>query len=604
MFLGQSAPAASSPASHPRSWKSLFNFTAFAVWSLILWVSAGAAVWSGLFKPYTLDETDITERAWLLNARGVEPFLKGEHYFAHPPFYEYVVAWIIRAAGSPQEWILRGFGLLVFVGVMALLVLILNTALRDEPKEVRRTAAITALSLCIASPYLVQHSLLIDADTTGTVFFLTLFFWGFVRFEVLSGWRFAASRLVLAVIFALLFWSKEVTPIPAAAGFLAYRVLRGQWKRGAADLILVFLAGTALAWGVWLVYCAQTGVEPMTFIRYTLMKKTSRALDPRHIRRVFLTLDRILRWPVYWATVPFMVWAVVSSVKGVMRLIRRRAEVLDACWVVGWAIFLPYIIGKPTIDMMKYQHPALVLWIAVMSADFARSWRAARAGSGAFSPTGKAWPWMLAILLILGTHYYSIGDYLLWMWDSASLPHFKEFVARYHLPLIAGLAGVGILCFVKKKSFGAMLLAGCLVSATAIGSALHWRQTTPYTTVESWMNYGEGGFRETLEYLRAHLKTGDLVVLRKDFMYYLKAQDEIRVRNLDVRQVFLTRDPEGLMKLFGSGVLRYVIINKIEFIGLRAESMGPAMKVFSRFYSPALKTKSFTVYRHLSIKDA
>lgn len=577
---------------------------AFVLWLGVLAASAFASAHAGLFKPFTLDETDITERAWLLNTRGIEPFLKGEHYWAHPPLYEYVVAWITRAAGSDAEWLLRGFGLAVFAGVMALIGWVLRFVLREEAAATRRAAGVVALSLCLSSPYLVQHSLLIDADTTGTVFFLTLLLWGFVRFEGWSGVRFAASRLALAVIFALLFWSKEVTPIPAAAGFLLYRVLRGQWKRMIIDAALVFGLGTVLAWGVWLVYCTQTGVEPMTFIRYTLMKKTPRVFDPRHLTQVARDIERILRWPIYWATAPFLVWAVMSSWKGVVRVWRKRAEPLDAAWVVGWTIFLPYIFAKPTIDMMKYQHPVLALWIPVMAADWARAFRPAPGCRHLWSPSGRIWWWMLAAIVILGAYYYRIGDYLLWAWDPAATPRFREFIIRYYAPLAVVLvAGIGITA-ARRGSVGAFVLAACLATTASIGTALHWRQTASYTTTESWMNYGEGGFRETLDYLKARLKDGDAAIMRKDFHYYLKAREGIRIQNLATRDVFLTRDPVTLVKLFGSGRVRYVVIDKIEFIGLRPEHFGTAMKAFEHFYVPTLKTKNFTVYRHRSIREA
>ena len=123
------------------------------------------------------------------------------------------------------------------------------------PIWMRRTAFGVAFCLYVVNPLLIQHSMLIDADTTGTAVFMALFAYLFIRFENRPTRSFVAERCLLAGVLTFAFLSKEITPFFIFVGLVFYRIFNREWMKLLKECFLIFLSSVLVAWLVWWIFC-------------------------------------------------------------------------------------------------------------------------------------------------------------------------------------------------------------------------------------------------------------------------------------------------------------------------------------------------------------
>jgi len=590
----------SGPAERRRRWHPLNQIAVAVVFFLVAGTLAAAFV-SSAGKNFTLDETEIALRAHFINIKGPETFLDGSHYLAHPPLYEYTVALIFRLFGE-REVPVRVFGALIYLLIGWLLVLLVRELLTGHSAFVRRLAAGVALMLYGANPLLIQHGMLVDADTTGTALFLMLFGYLFVRWECRPQTPFVRSRMALGVVFALIFLSKEVTPCLVVPVMLGYRLVNRQWKKLFLEAAWTFGFGLALAWGLWWIYCALTGTDVMVFVKYTLIKKIKRVMDPAYLTRVADGFARILRWPLYWTSAPFFAWLGWTVLTRGWNFLRKgKTAPVDACWWLALGIWVPYLFVKPTIDMMKYQHPVYPLFIAAMVVLVMRMDGAREAALKDFLRNNF---WLLPVLAVtlccLVGYYYRLGDYLLIMWEPATAGVWRRFLNDYYRPLAAALLVVLMVPLFRKAGFRVALAVGCFLCLLPINTALSWHQTAPYTTAESWMNYGESGLKDAAVYIAGNASDGASVSARVDMKYYLNVHyraDRPLEATKDIRSVMLTKDLKVLTLFFYRTRLEYVVFDKIALMGMPPDRIQEGLTRFARFYFLDRRFGSFKVYK-------
>ncbi|MFT5208013.1 MAG: hypothetical protein ACI9CF_001777 [Candidatus Omnitrophota bacterium] len=618
---------------HKASSISLAKYSRLALVSVFTLSIFASIIWffgHSLGKPYTLDETDITDRAFLILRHGPSVFIDGMHYLAHPPLYEYFVALWFKCVGQ-SEYLLRGVGVLIYIAVGLMLRSVLNhhgrtviaSGARQSELRLPRSARNDKISSCgdvngrgaintsiityaglllyFVNPLIIQHSILIDADTTGTSLFGMLFICLFYHWESLKGRQFLLSRIGLAIVLALMLWSKEVTPIPFATCFLIYRVFNREWKRFFADLVFSILLGFALAWGCWWLYCLYTGTDLMVFIEYTLMKKTSRVLNAGHLARSWSGLIGILRWPLFWVSAPFFIWLIMSVLRRIGAFFKtKRLQIIDIFWVVGVGVWIPYVIAKPTIDMMKYQFICYPLFIVTMVTPCLLT----STSKEQLQKLGQKWQ-LLVTLLIFGLitfltwKYYHIGDYIMWQWDAASSPRWLDFLKAYYTPIII-LYVLAILVGLRyRASFLRIIAITSWVLILSINLALNFNQTAIYTTTESWMNYGEYGHKDTYEYLAREMDPSRKLCVRKDIYYYLRAQKGIEAAShIELRQLFEERDINVLRDYFARGDMQFIVFDKISTLGFTPQFAKPMVDIINQNYDVVERFAHFTVYRH------
>lgn len=165
-------------------------------------------------------------------------------------------------------------------------------------------------------------------------------------------------------------------------------------------------------------------------------------------------------------------------------------------------------------------------------------------------------------------HYYKAGDYIL----SLALPQkskiWNDFLIYYTAPIIAGTFAAGILFFKARKA--AVLLFLWLMTL-AVGAALDWRQKeATYTTVESWLNYGEKGMRETVNYLKSKKLQGRMISARSDIDYYLRRREGIELSsNIETSTLFSLKDPKDRIRLIQRGAFDYIVIDNVSRVYVR-----------------------------------
>lgn len=513
-----------------------------------------------LNKPFTLDEVDITNRANMVVSHGPKgPFLIFEgspgEAMPHPPLYEYTIALIFRVFGETESNA-RAFGILCFAIVGFCLCKMLWFFLKDENSYIRNLMIGIGLCIFLSSPLIIQHALLVDADGAYTFLFISVFTYFFIRSEQPFSSKYVRSRFPLALILAVTYLSKEYTPFFLSFGILGYRLLNREWKKLVVDFVCIFILGLGIACGVWIIFSYLTGIDPLIFIKQQYAHRLSKMDQRQIVQQVFWknatsNLTTVLRWPIYWGTTPFHLLTATVALSRLVSFIKKwRLELIDYCLLTACIIWVPYLLVKPSVDMMKYQHPVYALLILVVSVSLCR-WL--RPVASDFEELFRKNMWLIPSIIILiaaGTFYYfKMGDYLKLLFQPKDSYQWKNFVMEYYKPFFL-IWALGLI--LQRKYFFPILALSTTLLIFPIQFALNLHQTAPYTTVESWLNYGESGLRETAEYLSTRVKPGMNTCMRKDLIYYLRVKYKVEpALNHDSVYIF---DPQKMHKMFSEAL--------------------------------------------------
>jgi hypothetical protein len=604
------APGADSPSISPGArLTSLLLITAAAA---VFFFSASRA----LDKPFSLDETDIALRAHLILTEGPFPkgFISGRaEALTHPPLYEFVMAGLFKAAGETER-AARGLGAIIFLTVCILACLTLRELSRNLTPWVR-TVSITALAVTLlVNPLMIQHALLIDADTTGTALCIALFFYIFVRSRHSVGAAYLTSRLLLCLITAAMFLFKEMGPYAVMTGVSVHHLLNRSFKKFVVDLVLILGGGAALAWTLWSAYATALGMDPGRIFISQGSARYSSVISPAFLRKVLRSLPVIARWPTYWLSAPLLTFLTITLVARLITYLRTwKTETADALWIAGLAVWIPFFLFKPSIDMMKYQFPVypILLIAAIYGAATAAAPAAGLAGlqnntTPVFLSTfrGRVLAGLMMLTAVaIFVHYRGLGDYLLFLFQRADRPLWVSFVPRYHTPWITLAAAVLITSALIKKNRLAICLWSLLGIALPIQLALDWNQAKArYTTVESWMNYGEKGLKDSVDHLIRHgVRPLSIGCWRKDIQYYLERRHGIPASRV-IYPDELYRTPETqlpeLERFLRSGALEWIVTDPISLLKMSDARMARINAIIGRYYQISSVFGGFTIYRH------
>ncbi|MCG3175111.1 MAG: hypothetical protein MOGMAGMI_00033 [Candidatus Omnitrophica bacterium] len=525
-----------------------------AAWVLIglCAVMAVLSLRQALTKPLSLDETDITIRAHMVIEHGPSGFIEAlgqDEGMTHPPLYEYTVVLLFLLFGE-HDLTVRLFGVVLFVIIGLLTWGTVRRSTGGLPPPARSLALAACAVLYLANPLLIQHTLLVDADSMLIALLVAAAVYLFVRFEPLEGRAFMRSRLGLAVCIALLFLTKEITPAFLVVSLVVYRVLNRQWGRLGADLVWSIGAGLALAAAAWGTYCALTGTRWDVFIAKQYNYRVTRVATSDVVLGALRHAPFIARWPMYWASTPLHVMTLVALVMRLGAWLReRRPQASDLCWVAGVIIWVPYFFVKASIDMMKYQQCAYPLFITGACVALASTDTGERIGKAI-----AGWGWGRSVLLALGVsaaafYFAALGDPIPILPQPSGEARIDRYVRLYHAPL-AVIYAAALIClwrFHRARLLPGLVAASMLLSLPP-NLGLSWLQSrAPYTTVESWLNYGEKGLADTIDYLSTRVRPDQTVMLRKDIYYYLRCRYGI--------QPAWVYFPDGLARYDGPGGL-------------------------------------------------
>ena len=263
----------------------------------------------------------------------------------------------------------------------------------------------------------------------------------------------------------------------------------------------------------------------------------------------------------------------------------RRLEPVDLCWVAGVIIWVPYFFVKASIDMMKYQQCAYPLFIAGCCAALADP----RASSAleALRRTGlRTRIAALAALALLIGYYGSIGDPIPILPQPAGEERIDRYFRLYFLPLLL-LYPLSVWAGRRLRVHAAawlMVVSMLLCLPPSLGLGIRQSAAT-YTTVESWLNYGERGLADTVRYVSTRVKPHQTVMLRKDIYYYLRCRYGI--------QPAWVYFPESLAGYDGPGGLI-----AMETLMTRTPLDYIVLDTVSRTYAPIPDNVALLILRH------
>ncbi|MDD5069502.1 MAG: hypothetical protein PHV17_02140 [Candidatus Omnitrophica bacterium] len=529
----------------------------------IAFAISSAAFYSAIQKPLSLDETDETNMGWQWGHLGPKAFVAQEKgglgiELSHALLYTFSHA-LVQLIFGGGHIPLRLYGLFHYLVSFCFLSLIICRLIPD--KDHKPFAVITCGLFYFLNPLLLQHSLVVNADNNILTTAILVFLYFFVRFESteLKSPGYYRQRLILAVLLALCFWSKELTPVFLFFGLFVFRLISAKPKRVLSDLVIIGFFGFVIFAFSWWLYCVFTGTDVFGFVKFTIINKSKLAFSQNYFKGIYLKFFAGFRWPIYWVSAQFfivLISLIFNRIKYFMK--NKSLQITDLFLFTGLSIWLPYQFFKPSIDMMKYQYPAYPLFIIFIVYFLTKPgfelWRKIRSGHLIVG---------LVLLWLLSLHYYVLGDYILNLWQPLSNHLNNHFFIYYFLP---SLLVVGIVCLFSSK---AKIFSNCLISLSLcvlpVNAGLLLNQAkAEYSTVEIWGNYGESGLAEAINYLSASVTPGSIISVRKDINYYLQYRAKIKLaKNIDPRLILSLKDENASSMLFSKIRIDYLVIDKM-----------------------------------------
>jgi hypothetical protein len=527
-----------------------------------------------LDKPFNLDEPEEAVMGWKMASVGPKTFIPqsegGEGMsVTHSLLYTFSHALVQRIFGH-SEFPLRVYGLAHYLISFVFLMLILNEIIKGE-RVFKMWGVAAGSALYLLNPLLIQHSVVVNTDNNILTTAILIFVYFFARFEKKK--NLISARLVLALLLAVCFWAKEVTPAFLVFGMLMYRVLERDKRQFLLDFFWLSVLGVLLFWFTWWLYCFFTKTDVLGFVKFTLIGKSREAFSYKFIRHIPSTWLVRWRWPIYWVSAPFFISVFILIVSRARSFIRTgKVHIIDSILLMTFFMWTPYYFFKPNMDMMKYQYPSYPLLIVLIAWFFVELVRKSPTAISFIMNTKKA-VFIFIFLVALTFYYYQVGDYMLFLWTPLYKHLNYHFFPYYYLPLVTTLL---IICIALRgpRVYNNLILA-VIFFVVPINAGLDLNQAmAKYNTGEVYLNYGESGFSDTVDYLAKLVKDGDNTVMRHDLYYYLTVRRGIKIEQNIVPETLLGgADQNKLDSILAQLPLKYVVFHKLlKFIPLPKES--------------------------------
>jgi 4-amino-4-deoxy-L-arabinose transferase-like glycosyltransferase len=450
-------------------------------------------------KPLTMDQAMPT--AWNaseIHQRGFAALGQGRYEISHTLLHQHLLAVTYDVFGESTRSA-RGMGIPCFL-LTLILVNWLAQCLYSGAHG--RWVGCTAMLLYATNPFVVQHSLLVDQETTLVPATQLAFLIGIIRCR---GRYDARALLWLGLLLALGLWAKELPPYIALFALGIYLCFERGVVRALRVVTAVALLGTALFTATWALYCAVTGVPVLSFIEHSIIGK---ALNPGFHSSSLA--DAFRMWSTHtgrWVTPALL----VGLAAGLARRVTRASQTErgfgshDLLWIyvfVYWGLTSFHLYQHP-----RYQVP-LYGAAVVLVAEFLVA-----------SLSGQRTRTVVVAALIglaIGLASTLIAD------DPLLMRGRTYFLFGLAAPLAACAVALAVMRLRPWSRAGASVLL--LMFLIAQFTLLGVKQSRPYTTANSWSEYGERGFDKTLAYVQRHIGNSR-TVLRKDLGYYLMRDD-------------------------------------------------------------------------------
>jgi hypothetical protein len=442
---------------------------------------------------------------WIAKATPYYGFIYG---LWHSPLYVYILGAAAKLLGV-SNWALRIFGSISFLASWFILTRIIGLLFQDKKR-----VGITALFSCFyfLNPLLVQLGLLIDIDTTVVPLVSYLFVHEVIRLER-NQTPLIAKSYWLAVILAVSFWAKEFAGIYLAAAWIAFNCLRLNWKE-VTGAIAALLAGGAIFWATWWIFCTSTQMPLWYFFDFTgskLQRGEGVIFSILHTVGFQGALSQI--WSCFYYVIawqsPFYLILVLLAFGSRLRnfIINRKVDPIDFLWVYIGVVFAAAQVYRPSI-LLRYAYPMhalALLCIAIFVYDYISRIRIFHLLLGAV--ISLVISFLLLTFLddpLLSVYHrgpFSPDAWKLWLfWSVATL-----------------CSGVLSFLILGKLPLRLLTIYSLLLLMMGYQLGVDWCQLRGYVTSFSYMWYGQRGNDEMSRYLDRVLDPNEMPICRHDF---------------------------------------------------------------------------------------
>lgn len=571
------APELLSHRARPRTlarvtWSAYFGLAAFLYLAIALFSIA---------KPLILDQAMPAA----YNAAAIADFghaALGSHAYdyevSHPPLHQHILALMFDLFGKTTI-VARVLNVFCTLLVLFLIIQISREIFPDE--EGATIGGIAALLYAI-NPFIIQHSLIVDQDTTIQPIAILLFFWVFFR----QRHRFDGPAIAkLGATLALCAWTKEFSPAFILVPFFLYLLWRFDFLRALWITSGSAVVGGALFLATWTTYCWSTGVPLLSFIEFSIVNKVLNS-DFHNQRSALDGFKFLLARTVPWVTPAFFILLAVAGGHRLRQLPKEGyvATATDLLWLfvaIFWMITTFHLYSISRWQFPLYAAACILvaeyLFIGARHIKLAKILGAVGGGIAVAAVAGS----VLGDPLLRepGQSFFRMAVWYAGLWFAA--------------PLLACFLLLGVLRILTRARERMLLTLISFVVATSF--AMNIKQSAGYTTIASSVtDYGERGFYDTLAYLKKHL--GDSVpVIRKDLAFYMMMDRNDR----DFEWIYTSIFRSDLTSLGEQKTVEAAILApRVEYIVLDRQSRPEqAAAVIEPYFDPIVTFGDFRIYR-------
>jgi 4-amino-4-deoxy-L-arabinose transferase-like glycosyltransferase len=455
-----------------------------------------------LKKPFLNDEFYFINSAKSINEVGYPIVYDGEQKTEllgglHPPFFMHILAISFKLFGS-SEIIARLVPVLFAVGTIILIYLISMEIFKK--KENKHTIALISCLVYVINPLVIQGSLLIDIDGGLLTFLMMMLIYTFIKTA-------GRNYLLLSLIMVVALWAKIQAILFLVPLFLFY-LLNKRIKEGIINLSIIggLSVGTFLV--TWFLYSTITPLHfNMPFEHsFGYIQFSKPALFDNLLLNIWAIKNMI-----FWTTPPFLLLVSIATYQRVKTFLNtKKALYIDLLLIYGLVIlFFFMMINTISYGFPKYLTQMMPLF-SILLGHFIANFR--------FKSNSK-FPFIsiALILLLFLFHFLVIGDpfipHNLFYTTSISLGNnlTTYLLSSLHgsLYLLPILITFIILLGLRYKFYTSLVLSLIIVLIVSGFYIDYVQSKADYSTI---YNYGQEGFLETADYIRARTTNEDVIL--------------------------------------------------------------------------------------------
>ncbi len=361
------------------------------------------------------------------------------------------------------------------------------------------------------SMYVVQASLLVQISTSTLMFTFSLFIYVFVNFCDKLNWK---NSTLLAVLFALILWSKMGEPIGLGASLVVFYLLRKNY-RNAIYCVYIVVAGFSIMLATWFLYWYFQGIDIYFFLRpFTHdMERATDAVFNLSLKRMLALFYTVKRF-IFWFTPALSLLFVYAFMKRVIEFKNsRKINFFDFFYIFSFIMFVEFILVGGTSFTFPKHHATMMLAMPLIAAviilkfkyDFQRKHI-------------LLYSTCFAIPIIYHILFFPVPLMLPYPLSMGALEAVNAF-GMYMIPFLLVLSIMWF--FMKKKcGMGKIFVLTCLL--VFLSTSIYMNILHMNSDFSKMFNYGETGMEDAIGYVSDNTDPQDIIVAPREIGYYTK----------------------------------------------------------------------------------